>query len=128
MLTILKTNQNTDFGQKYGFNRINSIGNYQSKVPVSTPDFVASVIDLQNRVGEENILTCGRPSNYIKKKDGTILMTTKSHLDPYINALDKTLQKNTTFFVARYSNSNDKKSTDNVYIRNFSDVLLRNYF
>ena len=69
LLTILKTNQNSDFGEKYGFKNINSVARYQSKVPVSTSNSQSKLINLQNKIGETNILCCTHPTNYIKKNN-----------------------------------------------------------
>lgn len=62
---ILDLNGNTDFGERYGFNEINTLTEYQTNVPVSGYDMYAPLLALQTNIGESGILTSDRVRSYV---------------------------------------------------------------
>lgn len=60
LLTILRRNQDTEYGKAYGFASLHSLKDYQGNVPVIDYEDIRSRIDRMTR-GEKNILTAETP-------------------------------------------------------------------
>ena len=69
LLKTIRRNQNTEFGKKYEFASINSIEDFQAKVPISTYDDLEPYI-LRMTKGEKNILVTD-PVFYFAQTSGT---------------------------------------------------------
>ena len=70
LLSLLKQNQDTEFGRANGFAEINSIEEYQARVKVREYDEFAPLIERMVR-GEENILTAEHIGHF-NKTSGTL--------------------------------------------------------
>lgn len=71
LLELLRENQDTEYGRKYGFADIKSIEEYQKRLPVTEYDDYAEYIDRMTNRGEENLITCRKPVWY-NKTSGTV--------------------------------------------------------
>jgi len=60
---ILQRNRDTEYGTRYGFGSIGSIGDYQRAVPVVAYDDVSDYVTRMTR-GERNVLTAEQPLYY----------------------------------------------------------------
>ena len=64
LLNIMKRNKNCELGKKYGFADVSSIRDFQDKVPLSTFEDYASLIDSMIDEGRENIITSDKIERY----------------------------------------------------------------
>jgi len=78
----LRDNANTLAGRKYGFSAIRTIAEYQSRVPISTFDSIAPLVERISR-GDQNILT-GQPVTRLVPSSGSAAAT---KLIPYTTTL-----------------------------------------
>lgn len=60
LLSILRRNQDTEYGKAYGFSSLNSLKDYQGNVPVIDYEDIRERIDRMTR-GEKNVLTAETP-------------------------------------------------------------------
>lgn len=86
LMKLLKDNQDTEYGKKYGFAEIRSIEEYQKKVPVIIYDDIAESIE-RMLAGEKNILTA-YPFDHMNETSGTVgnpklIPMTQPQLDIY---------------------------------------------
>ena len=70
LLTILKANQDTEYGKKYGLAGINSVKEYQARVPICEYDDFAPYIERMVK-GENNLLTAEEISHF-NRTSGTL--------------------------------------------------------
>lgn len=61
---IMKKNQNCEYGKKYDFASIHSIKDFQDKVPLSTFEDYAPLIDRMVEGGESNVITSSKVVRY----------------------------------------------------------------
>lgn len=71
LFQILNDNKDTEYGKKYDFANINSIEEYQKKVPISTYDDYASYIYRMTEKGEKNLI-CAYDIIHYNKSSGTM--------------------------------------------------------
>lgn len=64
LLSIIRENSASDFGQYYGFDGISSIGEFKNKVPVYNHESFDKLIKIQTTVGEKNVYTTNRVNAY----------------------------------------------------------------
>lgn len=57
LMQIIRDNQNTEYGKKYHFDQIKTVGDYQRLVPLSTFDNYAPYIERMVEKGEKNLIT-----------------------------------------------------------------------
>ena len=70
IMTLLRDNQDTEYGKKYDFASIKTIEDYQKKVPVITYDDIAEYIE-RMKEGEKNLLTV-YPFDHMNETSGTV--------------------------------------------------------
>jgi len=70
LMRIVKDNQDTEFGKKYGFARITDPDCYRKKVPLSSYDDYETTIQRMMEKGEKNLLT-SYPVSYYAITGGT---------------------------------------------------------
>ena len=70
LLQLMKANQDTEYGKKYNFAGINSIKEYQERVPICEYDDFAPYIERMVK-GESNILT-SEEINHFNRTSGTL--------------------------------------------------------
>ena len=85
LLDLLAKNKDTEYGKKYGFEKITSIRDFQEKVPVTEYKDYEPYIERMADHGERNLLTCDPPVWY-SKTSGTVgapkkIPSTQSALD-----------------------------------------------
>ncbi len=56
LLDIIRENQDTDFGKKYGFSDINTVSDYRAKLPVLEYEAIRPYIEEQDRTGKPVLL------------------------------------------------------------------------
>lgn len=71
LFEILKANEDTEYGKKYGFADIHTVEDFQKKVPVSIYDDYAGYILEMSEEGKENVITSGKIVHY-NKSSGTV--------------------------------------------------------
>lgn len=71
LLKLLADNKDTEYGKKYGFDRITSIKEFQEKLPVTSYDDYAEYIERMTEKGESNLITV-YPVNHYNKSSGTV--------------------------------------------------------
>ena len=57
LMQLIRDNENTEYGKKYGFSDIHSIKDFQEKVPYSTYDDYAPYIERMVKNGEKDLIT-----------------------------------------------------------------------
>ena len=71
LMQLLRDNQDTEYGRKYGFADIHSIEEYRQRVPLTTYDDYAEAINRMAMKGETNVLTAYKVIHY-SKSSGTM--------------------------------------------------------
>ena len=79
LLDLLAENKDTEYGKKYGFEKITSIRDYQEKVPVTEYKDYEAYISRMAEYGERNLLTSEPPVSY-SKTSGTVGAPKKNSL------------------------------------------------
>ncbi len=71
LMQILADNQNTEYGKRYGFSEMQSIEEFQKKIPVTMYDDYAEYIDRMTDKGETDLI-CAYPIKHYNKSSGTL--------------------------------------------------------
>lgn len=71
LMQLLEDNKNTVYGKKYGFGKIKSISDYQSKVPITEYDDYIEYIIPMSEDGVKNLITSYEVDHY-SKSSGTL--------------------------------------------------------
>jgi hypothetical protein len=87
LLSLLRENSATKYGERYGFRRLRSVREYQDAVPIVTYDSLEPEIDRIKR-GEKNVLT-REPVLMLEKTTGS---TTAAKYIPYTASLKREFQ------------------------------------
>jgi len=66
LMKILEDNKDTEYGQKYDFENIKTIEEYQKKVPITDYDSYADYIYRMTEKGEKNLITTYEVNHYAK--------------------------------------------------------------
>lgn len=66
---ILEDNKNTEIGRKYDFDTINSLKEFQERVPLTDYKFYQPIVELMTTIGESEIITKNKISTYSVTKD-----------------------------------------------------------
>ena len=74
LLKLMKKNKDTEFGKKYDFANINSIEEYQKKVPYTTYEDYQEYLDRTAETGEQNLITANKIT-FFAKTSGTTGVT-----------------------------------------------------
>lgn len=88
LFKLIKENKDTKYGKKYDFANINSIEDYQKKVPITTFDDYAEYIYHMSEKGETNLITSYDIIHYAKSSGtmGNPKRIPVSHLSQKINS------------------------------------------
>ncbi|MDR1272439.1 MAG: GH3 auxin-responsive promoter family protein [Clostridiales Family XIII bacterium] len=65
LMEILMNNRNTDYGRRYGFEEIKTVGQFRGRLPVAHYGDYAPLITLMRELGESNIFTSDDTLCYI---------------------------------------------------------------
>lgn len=104
LLTIIKTNFNTEFGKKYGFNSIFSYDSFQKNIPIASYEEIEPFIE-RTRKGTQNIIW-HEPIKWFAKSSGTT--NAKSKFIPVSNeALENCHYKGSKDLLCLYLNNNE---------------------
>ncbi len=71
LMQLLDDNKNTVYGKKYGFEKIKSVSDYQSIVPITEYDDYIEYIISMSENGAENLITAYKVDHY-SKSSGTL--------------------------------------------------------
>ena len=71
LFELLEENKDTEYGKKYGFAEIDSVEEYQKRVPVTEYDDYIDYIDRMTNGGEENLI-CSKKPVWYNKTSGTV--------------------------------------------------------
>lgn len=89
LMDIIKRNVGSEFGRKHGFDKINSIEDFRSRVPASTYESYAPYIE-KLRHGQRNQLTSEQPFMFATTSgttsDPKYIPITETHLRDYTHA------------------------------------------
>ena len=107
LMQLIRENENTEYGKKYGFEDIHSYADYAAKVPLSTYDDYEPYVERMLCFNQKNLLTADE-AVYFAHTSGTtgaskMIPCTKKALDILMNAVyerifglsDKTLREKT---------------------------------
>ena len=126
LITILRANKTTDYGSHYGFSDIQSIKEYQERVPLTQYEDYQSLIKLQTNIGETGILTTKKANRYVRKRSGKILPITTDHIIPYIDVIAKLLRGHHTLLLC--SNRPLNENIDGLtFVENLESILVKDY-
>lgn len=123
---ILRANKDTDYGQRYAFDLLQSIEGYQHRVPLTDYEDYAPLIRLQTGIGESGILTAAKAELYVRKLSGEILPMTTEHLKPYGQAFASLLNGHHSLLLAT-GRPLGRATGDRVAIDTLESILLKNY-
>ena len=123
---ILRTNKDTDYGQRYAFDLLQSIEGYQHRVPLTDYDNYAPLILLQTGIGESRILTAAKTELYVRKQSGKILPMTEEHLKPYGHAFASLLNGHHSLLLIT-GRPVGRATGDRAVIDTLESILLKQY-
>lgn len=126
LIKILKANADTDYGQRYGFDTIRVMRDYQQRVPLTRYEDYEQLIRLQTNTGESGILTKAKTSRYIVKLSGKILPLTEDHIRPFNAALAKELKGHHSLWLAS-STAISRYTNDLAFVDNLKSILVKDY-
>ena len=120
LMTILRINKNTDYGERYSFASIRSIKGFQHRVPITTYADYEKLIRLQTNIGEENIITAEEIEQYAMNLEGHLFPMTRVHLRPYRRAISNVMRGHNNLPLL-FSQPIAKTSFDNNFIERFQN-------
>lgn len=101
LLEILRHNKDTDYGQRYYFAGLQAAEGYQARVPLSSYNRYAPLIQLQTQIGEHGIFVADPVRYYLLTEnaagDTQLFPATRRHLEPYVRAFTDMVRDKTTF-------------------------------
>ena len=103
LLSILRRNQSTDYGVRYHFEALRTAEGYQKRVPFSSYDTYAPLVELQTKIGERGIFSADPTVCYLLSADAVgaprLIPATEKHLEPYLRQFAQAVRKRTTFLL-----------------------------
>lgn len=143
LFNLLTTARNTEYGKKYNFSSINSIREFQERVPVTSYEDLIPYIS-RNMKGEQNLLWPS-PINCYAKSSGTTSNTSKfipvsreslqechyqggrDMLALYINNYpDSKIFSGKNLSIGGSQESNFSRPGSDIYIGNISAIVMKN--
>lgn len=124
---ILKSNINTDFGQRYHFADILSDKGYQYQVPISTPKDYQPLLDLQMSIGESAILSEAKTSWYAETINRMILPVSKKQANEMANHFENILSGRKVFLWWE-GNTQIREYNDAIPVSSLYVISLTEYF
>ena len=140
MMNLIRTSEETVFGQKYDFNSIKSYTTFSERVPISTYEDLEPMIEL-TRKGAQNVFW-NTPIKWFAKSSGTT--NAKSKFIPVSNeALENCHYKGSKDLLCMYLNNNENSEmflgkslrlggssqiyeNNNTYFGDLSAILIEN--
>ena len=126
MMQILRRNASTDFGQRYRFDQIETMADYQRLVPLSDYPAYKRLLDLQTNIGESGILTADPARHYLVNASSQRLPCTESHLTPYMEAFATTLKGHHNLLVAIVG-PRHQQTNDGCTVESLESVMVKKY-
>lgn len=131
LLEILRQNNNTDYGQRYCFAALQAAEGYQVRVPLSSYNTYAPLIQLQTQIGEHDIFTADSVKYYLlsedEKGDTLLFPATQKHLQPYVKAFTDIVRGKTSFTLFE-SLPKHRPYNDRGSLNSLSGVILSEFF
>jgi hypothetical protein len=132
LAAILANHKNTDYGRRYGFEKIKTARQFRDTLPVACYDDYAPLITLMRRLGERDIFTSDKILCYILSFDSEgaarFIPCTQRYMDlygaePTVSALGRMLAPGRVFFLnAGYPTL--RRFNDDLFLNSFSGGLL----
>ena len=126
MMKILRSNATTDYGQRYHFDQIETLADYQQGVPLSDYPNYKRLLELQTNIGESDILTTEPTRHYLINAKGHRVPCTESHLRPYMEAFATTLKNHHNVLVAIVG-PRHQQTNDGCTIESLESVMVKKY-
>ena len=126
MMKILRNNSTTDFGQRYHFDEIETLADYQRLVPLSDYPNYKRLLELQTNIGEHGILTTAPMRHYLRNANGQRIPCTESHLAPYMEAFATTLKGHHNLLVAIVG-PRHQQTNDGCTVESLESVMVKKY-
>lgn len=123
---ILADNSHTDYGEKYHFSNIKSIGDYRRNVPVTMANTYIKLINLQINIGEFGILTSDKIDYYVKTATRLVPFTQK-HMRPYMNSVALLMKGHHTHLVCQ-NKPRGRKFNDDAQCETLLGAITRYLF
>lgn len=131
LLKILQDNTQTDYGERYHFNNIQTIEGYQYRVPLSSYKDYKSLIQLQTQVGETGIFVNEPIAGYwlSGRTDGEnrMLPVTKAQQEQFCQMFFELLGERKTFLLAE-SLPIGKRFNDDTYLNTLTGATLSAFY
>jgi len=131
LLEILRQNNNTDYGQRYCFAALQAAEGYQVRVPLSSYNTYAPLIQLQTQIGEHDIFAADPVKYYLlsedEKGDTLLFPATQKHLQPYVKAFTDIVRGKTSFTLFE-SLPKHRPYNDRGSLNSLSGVILSEFF
>lgn len=128
---ILKANRNTDYGLRYNFSAVRTPEGYRTRVPLSTYETYAPLVDLQTKVGERGIFVADAVPCYLltsgTNDEPRLIPATEKHLRPYVDAFTQIVRGKTTFALFE-SLPQKKRFNDRSFLNSISGMMLSEFF
>jgi hypothetical protein len=126
MMKILRSNATTDFGRRYHFSEIETLADYQQKVPMTDQSNYKRLLDLQANIGESSILTSEPTSLYLINAKGQRVPSTQSHMRPYMESFATTLKHHHNLLVALVG-LRQKQTNDGCTVETLESEMVKKY-
>ena len=126
MMKILRSNASTDFGYRYGFHEIETLADYQQKVPMTDHNSYKRLLDLQANIGESSILTTEPTRQYLVNAKGQRVPSTQSHLQPYMESMATTLKHHHNLLIALVG-PRQKQTNDGCTVETLESEMVKKY-
>ena len=126
MMKILRENETTDFGSHYHFEQIETLVDYQRKVPMTNYENYKQLLHLQTNIGESGILTTSPTRHYLINAKKQLIPCTETHLLPYMESLSTTLKGHHNLLVAIVG-SRHQLTNDGCTIESLESVMVKKY-
>lgn len=126
MMKILRSNATTDFGRRYHFSEIETLADYQQKVPMTDQSNYKRLLDLQANIGESSILTSEPTRQYLINAKGQRVPSTQSHMRPYMESFATTLKHHHNLLVALVG-LRQKQTNDGCTVETLESEMVKKY-
>lgn len=126
MMEILRNNVQTDYGRHYGFDRVETLADYQKLVPLTDYENYKRLIDLQTNIGESGILTTASVRQYLVSDRGHRFPCNDTHLQPYMESFATTLKGHHNLLVAIVGPRN-KQTNDGCTVETLESQMVKKY-
>ena len=126
MMDIVRKNADTDYGQRYEFNKIETLEDYQKMVPLTDYANYGRIVNLQTKIGESCILTTTPTKHYLVNAKGQYLPCTESHLETYLETFS-TILKGHRNLLAAIVGPRNPLTNDGCTVDTLESLMVKKY-